>query len=348
VTDANLVLGRLDPQFFPSIFGPKADQPLDKAAAYARLSELARAMGQDHVEAVAEGFVAVTVEQTAQAVRRISTERGFDPRDHALVAFGGAAGQTACQAAEALGISTILCPRYGSVLSAWGIGQAKISSLRQAGLDAPLDENGLSRARHLASSVQARAQQALADQGCGAGTIQTILRLRYDGADAELPVPMADLKTIRSDFESAHARLFGFIEADRTILIATVEVEATAESDPLASKPFEAVMGPDRRQTITMFAHGRRHAAPVIPANALQDIEGPALIIRTDTQIAVAPGWRANREANDLIRLTRLDCPQAEPLEAKRPDPITLELFNRRFMGVAEAMGAAWNAPPIR
>src|SRR5690606_20365123 len=104
VTDANLVLGRLDPAFFPPVFGPGADAPLDVAAARARLADLAEAMGAKSVEAAAEGFVAVAVEQMAQAVRRISTERGFDPRGHALVAFGGAAGQVACQTAEALGV----------------------------------------------------------------------------------------------------------------------------------------------------------------------------------------------------------------------------------------------------
>jgi 5-oxoprolinase (ATP-hydrolysing) len=130
VTDANLVLGRLDPRFFPAVFGPAGDAVLDPAASRARLGELAAQMGTS-VEAAAEGFVAVAVEQMAQAVRRISTERGFDPRGHALVAFGGAAGQVACQTAEALGVAEVLCPRYGSVLSAWGIGQAQVTALRQ-------------------------------------------------------------------------------------------------------------------------------------------------------------------------------------------------------------------------
>src|SRR6185369_15476122 len=111
VTDANLVLGRLDPRWFPSVFGPNGDAPLDPEAARARLAELARAMGADSVEAAAEGFVDVAVEQMAQAVRRISTERGFDPRGHALVSFGGAAGQVACWVAEALGCEEALCPR---------------------------------------------------------------------------------------------------------------------------------------------------------------------------------------------------------------------------------------------
>jgi len=236
VTDANLVLGRLDPRFFPSVFGPKGDRPLDPDAARARLAELAQAMGAASVEAAAEGFVAVAVEQMAQAVRRISTERGFDPRDHALTAFGGAAGQVACQTAEALGVGEILCPRYASVLSAWGIGQAQVSALRQAGLEAPLDATGLDRAEGLLKEVAVAARAALAEQGAEAGAVRQTLRLRYDGADAELPVPLADLAIAKAQFEDAHQRLFGFIEPDRTILIAAVEAEASSAPSPLAGE----------------------------------------------------------------------------------------------------------------
>lgn len=363
VTDANLVLGRLDARFFPKVFGPKGDQPLDPAAARARLAELAAAMGAESVEAAAEGFVAIAVEQTAQAVRRISTERGFDPRDHALVAFGGAAGQVACQAAEALGIDEVLCPRHGSVLSAWGIGQARVAALRQAGLEAPLDEAGLARAQALCADVEAAARVALAEQGAQEGEVRLTLRLRYDGADAELPAPLASLSDVRATFEDAHQRLFGFIEPQRTILIASVEAEATQPSahpreggDPsrLSDKP-DLSMDPRRSlssgrplagpgggdERVEMYAGGQTQDAPILAADTLTTVEGPALIVRGDTQIALAPGWRAAAEADGLIRLTRIGALARRVIALDRPDPVTLELFNRRFMGVAEAMGAA-------
>jgi 5-oxoprolinase (ATP-hydrolysing) len=165
VTDANLVLGRLEPSRFPALFGPAGDQPLDVAAARAALASLAADMGADGPEAAAAGFLAVAVEQTAQAVRRISVERGFDPRGHALVAFGGAAGQVACDVADALGCPEVLCPEQASVLSAWGIGQAEVAVLRQAGLDAPLDDPGLARAETLAADLAAEAETALRAQG---------------------------------------------------------------------------------------------------------------------------------------------------------------------------------------
>ena len=354
VTDANLVLGRLDPRFFPSVFGPKGDRPLDPAAARARLAELAQAMAAESVEAAAEGFVAVAVEQMAQAVRRISTERGFDPRNHALTAFGGAAGQVACQTAEALGVEEILCPRYGSVLSAWGIGQAQITALRQAGLEVPLHAEGLVRARALLAEVETAAAAAIADQGAATGAIRQTLRLRYDGADAELPVALTGLAEAKAEFEAAHQRLFGFIEPDRTILIAAVEAEAGSPSDRPSesrdpSRPA-AIPEPDRDrmdpgfrrdERVKMFADGAWRDAPVVPADAFATQDGPALIVRADTQIAVAPGWRATARGDGLIVLTRRGAARSHAIALDRPDPVTLELFNRRFMGVAEAMGAA-------
>ncbi|MDB5419341.1 MAG: 5-oxoprolinase, partial [Phenylobacterium sp.] len=357
VTDANLVLGRLDPRFFPDVFGPKGDAALDPAAARARLAELAAAMAAPSLEAAAEGFLAVAVEQMAQAVRRISTERGFDPREHALVAFGGAAGQVACQTAEALGVSDILCPHYGSVLSAWGIGQAQVTALRQAGVEAPLDAPGLARAEALLASVEADARAALDDQGAKASDLRRTLRLRYDGADAELPVPLADTATLKAAFEDAHRRLFGFIEPDRPILIATVEAEALSntahpreggdpsgsavEPDPRANPQLG--LGPRLRgdERVRVFAHGQWHSAPIIPADTLTTADGPALIVRPDTQIALLPGWRATGGPDGLIRLARIAAARTAAIALDKPDPVTLELFNRRFMGVAEAMGAA-------
>ncbi len=350
VTDANLALGRLDPRFFPNVFGPAGDRPLDPAASRVRLADLAARMGTT-VEAAAEGFVAVAVEQMAQAVRRISTERGFDPRGHALVAFGGAAGQVACQTAEALGVTEVLCPRYASVLSAWGIGQAEVTALRQAGLDAPLSPEGLEAADELLIDLAGAAMDALREQGAAPFSLSRTLRLRYEGADAELPVSLTDPK---AEFEEAHQRLFGFTEPERPILIAAAEVEAQSKPLPLAGRgwgggetpsPSTArpppAPSPQGGGETRMFALGAWQDAPVIPADQLTTAPGPALIVRADTQIAVLPGWTATADADGLIRLTRTGAPAQSTIALDRPDPVTLELFNRRFMGVAEAMGAA-------
>jgi 5-oxoprolinase (ATP-hydrolysing) len=344
VTDANLVLGRLDPARFPAVFGPHGDAALDVAAARARLAELAEAMGADSVEAAAEGFVAVAVEQMAQAIGKISTERGFDPRDHALVAFGGAAGQVACQVAEALGVSEVLCPRRASVLSAWGIGQAEAASLKQAGLDAALDEPGLARARARLAKLEAQARAALAEQGAAVGEVRRSLMLRYDGADAELAVPLGEAGEARGAFETAHRRLFGFVEPAREVRIAAVQAEALSAAPPegkltegASSPALRPEPPPPLRGPLPPVGQDRQ----VIPADDLTVADGPTLIVRPDTQIFVAAGWRAMGETDGLIRLQRVAAAKAAAVALDKPDPVTLELFNRRFMGVAEAMGAA-------
>ncbi|MBI5940092.1 MAG: 5-oxoprolinase, partial [Caulobacterales bacterium] len=331
VTDANLVLGRLDPRFFPPVFGPKGDAPLDPEAARARLAELAAAMGLT-VEAAAEGFIAVAVEQMAQAVRRISPERGFDPRGHALVSFGGAAGQVCCQVADALGITEVLSPRHASLLSAWGIGQARVGSLRQAGLELPLGEAGLTAAGTLAARLETDAREALAAQGADAGAVERRLRLRYDGADAALPIALGDAATVKAVFENAHQRLFGFVEPDRTVLIASVEVEAGAADSQDSAHPgegrdpgvFELDRPGSKRSEKSLGPGLRRDERLVVQASDLTALDGPALIIRSDTQIAVAAGWRATANADGLIRLTR-----ATPLTAG-----VSALGGQRFAGV--------------
>jgi 5-oxoprolinase (ATP-hydrolysing) len=315
VTDANIVLGRLDPAHFPAVFGPTRDRALDVAASRDRLDELAKAMGAASAEAAAEGFLAIAVEQIAAAISAISTARGFDPRNHAMVAFGGAAGQVACQVADALGVEEVLCPAYGSVLSAWGIGHATLRATRQAGLERPLDAGGLAAANALRRRVEADATAAVRDQGAETVSVHARVHVRYAESDTALPVPFSDLASIRDAFEAAHHRLFGFVEADQTPAIESVEVEAL-EDAPAADAANEAA------------------------ADLTAPRSGPALVVRPTTQIWVAEGWTASPGAGGLIRLRRTT-PAASHAAPGDRDPVTLELFNRRFMGVAEAMGAA-------
>ena len=235
VTDANLVLGRIDPAYFPSAFGPDGDRPLDPAAAHTALQALADGMGLPSAQTAAEGFIAIAVEQMAQAVRRISTERGFDPRDHALVAFGGAAGQVCCQVADALGVETVLSPLHASLLSAEGIGEARLRVLRQGGLEQPLSM-ALDAAAELAAALEVEAAAEMQLQGAGPFSTQRRLGLRYEGSDAVLTAPFDS--DAPAAFEDAHRRLFGFAEPGRTVLIARVEVEA--EEPPSLRHPGQA------------------------------------------------------------------------------------------------------------
>jgi 5-oxoprolinase (ATP-hydrolysing) len=332
VTDANLVLGRLDGDLFPKVFGADGGAALDVGAATARLAELAVAMNAPDARAAAEGFIAVAVEQTAAAIRKISTERGFDPRDHTLVAFGGAAGQVACLVAEALGIDEVLCPRFASLLSAWGIGHARMRAVRQAGLERVLGDDGFRAAVALGKRLAEEARRDLAGQGVEVSAIDTRLMVRYADSDSALPAAAISVEATAHAFETAHQRLFGFTEPGRTMIIASVEVEALEVNDESAApervaeaRPMELNAGPS-----TIFAD-----------SLVGPVDGPKLIARGDTQIWLAPGWHGAPEADGLIRLTRHGGSPPKEASSSEPDPVTLELFNRRFMGVAEAMGAA-------
>jgi 5-oxoprolinase (ATP-hydrolysing) len=336
VTDANLVLRRLDPGSSPRVFGPSGNELLDVEAARASLSRLAVSMGAASAEAAASGFLAIAVEQTASAIRRISTERGFDPREHALVAFGGAAGQIACDVADALDISRVLCPRYASLLSAWGIGRARMASLRQGGLETPLDAAGLADAERLAAELEGLARADLEAQGARAQNVERRLLARYAEADAELPLGFAPLAEIKAAFEAAHRRLFGFVEEDRPVLIASVEVEAR-EGEPGPEQGAPAPRSDDHPDARSSPSAGES----VLRAENLSEaVDGPRLIVREDTQIWLPEGWRATPEEGGLLRLVHR-VPVRAPAARSGPDPVSLELFNRRFMGVAEAMGAA-------
>jgi 5-oxoprolinase (ATP-hydrolysing) len=336
ITDANLVLGRLDPAEFPSVFGPRGDAPLDPAAARARLADLAAQMNAASLEAAAEGFLAVAVEQMAGAIRRISTERGFDPREHTLVAFGGAAGQVACQVAEALGVTEVLSPRYASELSAWGIGQARMRALRTAGLGRCLDDAGVAAAQMLADELTTAAVADLAEQGAAPGATLGRGYLSYEEADAALPVALADAATMQADFEAAHHRLFGFVEPAKTIVIARVEAEVSELPSPSRGGVGGGGLPGEEPQK------GRQRASVESPPPPTPPLEGEGLIVRPDTQIWVAPGWSASEEADGLVRLVRtVTTTTAKAADLATPDPVTLELYNRRFMGIAEAMGAA-------
>jgi 5-oxoprolinase (ATP-hydrolysing) len=321
ITDANLVLGRLDPDAMPKLFGRLGDAAMDAAAARSRLADLAIRMGFSSPETAAEGFLAIAVEQMAGAIRRVSTERGFDPRDHALIAFGGAAGQVACHIAEALDMDEILSPPYASLMSAWGIGQARLRVARRVGLAAALDETGATIAADAAARLAVEARAALESQGAGHPSMSARAAIRYAESDTALDVPLSSLNGMVRAFLAEHRRLFGFVEPDHAMVIESIEVEAVDEPAPGA----QGAMADE-------IADARTLGGPV---------EGPALITMPDTQIWVAQGWRAIHEAGGSIRLLRVSPCVRRPLSHAVADPITLELFNRRFMGVAEAMGAA-------
>jgi 5-oxoprolinase (ATP-hydrolysing) len=318
VTDANLVLGRLQAEAVPAVFGAAGDRPLDVDAAAAKLRELGQAMeaaGQQpmSLEDIAAGFLRVAVERMARAVKQVSVRRGADPAAFTLCGFGGAAGQHACDVADALDIREVLLPPFAGVLSAWGIGLADLVELRQAPVQALLDAQALSQAEATLGGLAANAAAALHAQGVSgdAVVLEHRLRLRYEGSDTVLEVPLAAEAEVRAAFAIAHEQRFGFTAAHRLVL-ESVEAEARGGGGrPDAPAPPGTVTEPFApSRTCVAWLEGRRRELPMVPRAALRPgerIEGPALIPETNATTWVAPGWHAEADAlgNLLLRRKR-------------------------------------------
>lgn len=346
VTDANLLLGRLDARFFPEIFGPSGNRALNIDIVRRRFAKLAYDIGSASSEACAEGYLAIAVENMAQAVKRISIAKGYDASVYALSSFGGAGGQVACRVADALGMRTVLVHPYASVMSALGVGLAELRVWREAALERPLDGPGGEAALVNAQELERRARADLVAQGAPAGDIRSRAeaRLRYDGSDTALPVPIGTATDMRSVFEAAHRRLFGFAEPGRDITVESLGAEARADgpgaSAMRAENPAEKG-GPAPVQLGKVFENGAFTACPVFRVDdigASSVVHGPALIVEPNSQIVVERGWRAERMSDGGLLIQRFEKLENEEASAKA-DPVRLELFNKRFMSVAEQMG---------
>ncbi len=343
VTDANLLLGRLQVAHFPHIFGPRGDAPLDAAGVRAAFATLTRqvnaALGLDYSpEALAEGFLDVAVEHMADAIRHISLARGIDVRDYTLVAFGGAGPQHACRVAARLGITRILVSPHASVLSALGIGLAEGRAIRQQAVEAPLEEDGLPQLQDLARTLEREAAAALG-QTAEALQLHVRLWLRPAGSDTQLAVPLGRLEDMLHLFQVQHAQRFGFADPDWRLTCAGIEVEAVAPGGepPLCEAQASS---PPLGQT-RVYLRGAWREVPLLRPTALppgQPLSGPALVVEPDTCTVVEDGWRVERTPRGDLLLTSQQGRQAKP-SAHAPDPTWLSLFGRRFMSIAEDMG---------
>ncbi len=346
VTDANIVLGRVQADWFPKVFGQNGDEALDVEASRKALSDLADLMGLDSAEDAAEGFLAVAIESMAQAIKQISIAQGVNPAHYALSAFGGAGAQHACKVADALGMETVLIHPYAGLLSALGIGLAEIRETRSAAVEQAFDtENRI--AAETARDLREAARRSLIEQGFDPDLIRTRSewRLRVAGSDTSIAVSEADSASMQDAFEHQHARLFGF-RPDADYVVESVSVDA--EADPPGSRDWRVDLA-DTGGEVTPVASAPVYASGEwqdVPVYALADFgagseaAGPALIMEPNSTIVLDDGWTARRLPDGMLELTR-----ATSLTMARAgvelDPIRLELFNQRFMSVAEQMGVA-------
>jgi 5-oxoprolinase (ATP-hydrolysing) len=348
VTDCNLVLGKIRPDAFPSVFGEHGDAPLDREAALARLDQLLdeveAATGMRPLrEATAEGLVAIAVANMAQAIKAVSVARGHDPAGFGLACFGGAGGQHASLVADALGIERVLLHPLAGVLSAYGIALADRIAVRNATVALALeDEAGLEAA---VTQLAAATRDDLTAQGVAAAAIRTEARalVRYARTDQGLEVTVGTPSAMRADFERAQRERFGFL-VDDALVIERLQVEAIASDAPSPSKPAFVGEGTailPRRVALHM-AGETRDALLYARADLARDvtIAGPALITEETSTIAIEPGWSASLLGDGTLLLTRTT-PRAAAHSDASADPVRLAIFGGLFMGIAEEMGAA-------
>ncbi len=350
VTDANLMVGKIQPAHFPAVFGPRANERLDApvvAGKFAAMAaEIERATGTTRSpEAVAEGFIDIAVGAMAGAIKKISVARGHDVTRYALQCFGGAGGQHACRVADALGMSRVFVHPLAGVLSAYGMGLADQSVMREAAVEQPL-ASALDALAARVDALASEATDALARQGAGGARILVHRRVhvRYEGTDAALVVPFGSSAQIQAAFEAAYRQRFAFLMTGRRLVVEAVSVEALAEGDAPAEprQPLAATGAPPVAETVRMFSGGRWWDAALVVREAARPghvIAGPAIIAEKNATTVVEPGWQARVTALGHLVLDRVG--PREPLRAigTSVDPVMLEVFNNLFMNIAEQMG---------
>ncbi|MFE9701479.1 hydantoinase B/oxoprolinase family protein [Streptomyces sp. NPDC006270] len=353
VTDANVMLGRVQPAHFPAVFGPDGDLPLDAALVRERFTALADAVGHatgrrpDEAEAAA-GFLEIAVLNMANAVKKISVQRGHDITRYALTGFGGAGGQHVCAVADALGIDTVLVPPLAGVLSAYGIGLADATAMREQSVEEELDRAARQRVERLCAELADRTREALRADAVPDSAISTRARvlLRYAGTDAALPVDLDTETAMAEAFAAAHRTRFGFT-MDKPVVIETVSVEATGATgatDDAAPGTHAGPCGtpPAPADTVDLYAGGQWQRAPLHRRADLRPadtVTGPAVVAEDDATTVVDPGWAAEAGPAGHLVLTRRRPRPERTAVGTRVDPVMLEVFNNLFMSIAEQMG---------
>ncbi|HKE43753.1 MAG TPA: hydantoinase B/oxoprolinase family protein [Steroidobacteraceae bacterium] len=353
VTDANVLLGRLQPALFPAVLGPNADQTLDAEATRGAFIELAGEISRDRganwtAESVAAGFLRVAVETMANAIKHVSVRQGYDSTRFTLFCFGGAAGQHACLVAEALGIHRVLIHPLASLMSAYGIGLADVREIRRQSLERPLDAAALPALQSTFGELERAALATLAEQGfaSAATEIERTVDVRITGSDTALEVPFSTLEAMRASFDALHRRQFGFGVGNASLTVASIGIEAIVPSnvapERAATASAEQPMAAPHRARV--WFGDRWQEVRVQAREALRErIAGPALIVDPHSTVVLEPGWECESLAAGELLLSRAQSStsaQAAATAFETPDPVLLEVFNGLFMHIAEQMGA--------
>ena len=352
VTDCNVMLGALQPEFFPHVFGPAQDEPLDadvvreKFAALA--SEIRAATGDERTPVeVAAGYLKIAVENMANAIKKISVQRGYDVTGYTLNCFGGAGGQHACLVADALGMTTVLIHPFAGVLSAYGMGLADIRALREKAVEAALDATLAPQLAAVLDDLAAQAETELQEQGIPGERIEIVRRvhIRYEGSDTPHAIDFGTSAEMAARFEAAHHRHYGFVMPDKRLIVEAAAVEGIgvmAEAQEPERSERAASDAAPRLAAVTAHMEGCWRETPVFDRDALvpgNRIAGPAIIREQTATTVVQPGWQAELTAKEHLVLTRVVPVQRRFAVGTDCDPVMLEVFNNLFMSIAEQMG---------
>jgi 5-oxoprolinase (ATP-hydrolysing) len=354
VTDANVMLGKIQPAFFPAVFGARGDLPLDadvvrrKFAALA--GEIRAATGNARSpEEVAEGFLAIAVGNMANAIKRISVQRGYDVTGYTLCTFGGAGGQHACAVADALGMRRVFIHPLAGVLSAYGMGLADITAMREQAVELRLEDGTVPQLEAMLERLGDAARAEVRGQGVPEERIRVARRahLRYDGTDSALIVEFGTRAEMVARFAAAYRQRFSFLMPERALVVEAVAVEAIGATVAAAeaSPPLAPRRGPAELAAIVdMFTGGKHHRTPVYRREDLRPgdcIDGPAIVAEANATTVVEPGWRAELTRLDHLALDRVAAPARGAAIGTNVDPVMLEIFNNLYMSIAEQMGFA-------
>jgi 5-oxoprolinase (ATP-hydrolysing) len=369
VTDANIMLGRIQPEYFPAVFGASGSEPVDAGIVREKFTSLARQIGEatgagpaPAPEQVAAGFLEIAVANMANAIKKISVQRGYDITRYVLATFGGAGGQHACAVADALGITEVLIHPLAGVLSAYGIGLADVTAMRERSVEAPLSAGLLPELDRVADALAADALAALVKAGAGPDGVRQVRRahLRYEGTDTALPVALGPLPQMLADFERSYRQFFSFLMPGKAIIAEAVSVELAAPSAPLAApvladapggRPAGQAQRPGHEggseASVALYAGGGWARARLARRRDLRPgdrVAGPALIVEDFATTVVEPGWRAELTGRGDLLLTRVQARPGRAAAGTAVDPVMLEIFNNLFMSVAEQMGVRLQA----
>ncbi|MFJ1253942.1 hydantoinase B/oxoprolinase family protein [Cupriavidus sp. CuC1] len=352
VTDCNVMLGKIQPEYFPKMFGPQANEALDRDAVVRKFTaladEIAAATGKRQTpEALAEGFLEIAIGSMANAIKKISVQRGHDVSNYVLTTFGGAGGQHACGVADALGMTQVLAHPLAGVLSAYGMGLAEQTAMRERAVESILSDAALPELEAALDALSADAQRSLLAQGVAAERIDTIRRvhLRYDGTDSAIAVPFGSVAAMRAAFEAAYRQRYSFLIDGAQLIAEVASVEAIGRSDapvdiaPLVRRESGA---PQRVATVRMYAGGAWLDTGLFQRDALlagDTLDGPAIVAEKSGTTVIEPGWRGEMTAQGNLVLTRVLARAAQRALDTAVDPVRLEIFNNLFMSIAEQMG---------